>query len=176
MKSSDPYKLPDGPVAIQFSGGRTSGYMLWHILDRYDGQLPADCHVLFQNTGREMTETLDFVRDCGANWNVPIVWIERGDDGEPVEVSHNSASRNGEPFAKLVEQKAFAPNRVARFCTQDLKVRPSKKWMMEQGYEHWTAILGIRADEARRTKSTSADRERWEVAYPLLHAGVTKRP
>jgi 3'-phosphoadenosine 5'-phosphosulfate sulfotransferase (PAPS reductase)/FAD synthetase len=173
---TDPYKLPDGPVAIQFSGGRTSGYMLKHVLDRYDGALPDDCHVLFQNTGREMPETLDFVHECQTQWNVPIVWLERGDNDDGFEVvSHNSASRNGEPFKSLIDKRSYAPNRVARFCTSDLKVRPSKKWMMAQGYDHWFAIIGFRADEERRTKGKTADRERWDCYYPLFHAGVARR-
>lgn len=169
------YALPDGPVAIQFSGGRTSGYMLWHILNRHNGQLPQDCHVLFQNTGREMPETLDFVNECQTQWNVPIVWLEYDAEDRYRVVSHNSASRDGEPFEALIRKKKYPPNRVARFCTADLKVRPSRDYMRDQGYDHWHAAVGIRADEAHRANSKSADRERWDCIYPLVGAGVTKR-
>jgi len=62
----------EGPAVISFSGGRTSGMMLWSILDAHDGTLPTDVRVLFANTGKECDETLDFVNDCAANWNVPI--------------------------------------------------------------------------------------------------------
>jgi 3'-phosphoadenosine 5'-phosphosulfate sulfotransferase (PAPS reductase)/FAD synthetase len=55
-----PYILPDGPVQIAFSGGRTSAYMLRQILDANSG-LPERAVVTFQNTGREMAEILDFV-------------------------------------------------------------------------------------------------------------------
>jgi len=170
------YILPNGPACLQFSGGRTSGYMLYKTLEAYDGKLPDDCHVMFQNTGREMPETLDFVHECQTRWSVPITWLEfrMNDDGYD-EVSHNSASRDGEPFLALIAKKNYAPNRVARFCTQDLKVRPAKKWMMAHGYEHWNAVIGFRADEERRTKGKTADRERWDCIYPLYHAGVTKR-
>ena len=170
---NDPYKLPDGPVAIQFSGGRTSGYMLKKILDRYDGVLPDNCHVLFQNTGREMPETLDFVHECQTQWNVPIIWLERGDNGEPVEVSHNSASRNGEPFESLIKKKKYVPNGIARFCTSDLKVIPSKKWMQSQGYEKWFAAIGFRADEPSRAERKSQDKM-WENFYPLFLARVAQ--
>lgn len=30
----------------------------------------------FANTGKEEEATLEFVRDCGERWGVPIVWIE----------------------------------------------------------------------------------------------------
>ena len=41
-------------TVINFSGGRTSGYMLKMILDQNGGVLPDDYLVTFQNTGREM--------------------------------------------------------------------------------------------------------------------------
>jgi 3'-phosphoadenosine 5'-phosphosulfate sulfotransferase (PAPS reductase)/FAD synthetase len=62
----------DGPALISFSGGRTSGYMLWHILDAYDGKLPDDVHVCFANTGKEREETLRFVHECGSRWGVSL--------------------------------------------------------------------------------------------------------
>ena len=70
---SNPYKITE-PAAISFSGGRTSGYMLWKILDAYDGQLPDHLPVTFANTGKEMTQTLDFVQACSVHWGVNITW------------------------------------------------------------------------------------------------------
>jgi len=57
------YLLPAGNVAIAFSGGRTSAYMLHQILEA-NGGLPDRCVVSFQNTGREMPETLGFVPEA----------------------------------------------------------------------------------------------------------------
>ena len=37
----NPY-LIKGPALISFSGGRTSGYMLNHILEAHGGRLPDD--------------------------------------------------------------------------------------------------------------------------------------
>lgn len=69
------FLLPDGNVQIAFSGGRTSGLMLAKLLDA-NGSLPDRCVVTFQNTGREMPETLDFVQEVGARFKVPISWLE----------------------------------------------------------------------------------------------------
>jgi len=66
----NPFKIIE-PTVISFSGGRTSGYMLWRILQENNG-LPEDAIVIFANTGKEMEETLEFVRDCETNWDVPI--------------------------------------------------------------------------------------------------------
>lgn len=167
---SNPYRI-DGPAVISFSGGRTSGYMLRKILDAYDGALPEDVHILFANTGKEREETLEFVRDCETNWGARIHWLERG-----AEVAHATASRNGEPFAALIAERKFLPNPVTRYCTTELKIRPMKAWMLSRGYEHWTNVVGIRADEPRRVSKLRAGegKDRWDVALPLADAGATE--
>lgn len=175
----DPF-LITGPAVISFSGGRTSGYMLWRILQAHDGTLPDDVVVLFQNTGREMPATLDFVRDCGAAWNAPVRWLEyRWAPGGAsyIEVSHNSASRDGEPFEQLIAGKSMLPNPVARFCTIELKIRTAYRFIRtEFGWDKWTNIIGLRADESVRAERALArgnsGKDRWSVAVPLHAAGV----
>ena len=172
---TNPYLLPDGNVQISFSGGRTSAYMLHEILVANDG-LPDNAVVTFANTGREMPETLDFVHDCATQWDIPIVWLEYdrpdGKAGYKV-VGENSASRNGEPFEILINQKKYLPNIAARFCTTELKILPMKRDLTnELGWKQWTACVGIRADEHHRAKTDSKDR--WTYWYPLLDAGVSK--
>lgn len=172
-----PYLLPEGNVQIAFSGGRTSGYMLHHILEA-NGGLPERAKVIFTNTGREMGETLDFVQECGGRWGVEIVWLEyRYDNGPKAErVSHNSASRSGEPFEALLDRRGFLPNVKARFCTSELKIRTAKRWLVASGWKNWTTCTGIRADEPSRVITTeNQPRERWVVWQPLVPAGVTKR-
>lgn len=172
----DPFHIT-GPAVISFSGGRTSGYMLWRILQAHGGALPSGVLVCFANTGREMPATLDFVRDCGAAWNVPIVWLEfraRAKDGYAV-VWHNSASRDGEPFAALLDNMQSLPTPVRRSCTTELKIRTIKRFVMaEYGWPHWSNIVGLRADEPGRVARTKAPRrERWTTLTPLNDAGIT---
>ena len=50
---------------INFSGGRTSAYMTKRLID--EGL--TDYIVTFQNTGKEMPETLDFINECDKRWN-----------------------------------------------------------------------------------------------------------
>lgn len=171
----DPYRLPDGNVSISFSGGRTSAYMLHEIL-RANGGLPDRVVVSFQNTGREMPETLDFVQECGQRWGVRIVWLEyRSEDPRFEIVSHNSASRNGEPFEALIRKKKGLPYKFARFCTAELKVLCQARYLRSIGWDRWHAAIGIRADEAHRASGKKVARERWTAWHPLLHAGVSKR-
>jgi 3'-phosphoadenosine 5'-phosphosulfate sulfotransferase (PAPS reductase)/FAD synthetase len=184
----DPYLIPE-PALISFSGGRTSGYMLRKILDAHGGTLPKDIRVAFFNTGKEKEETLVFVRECEERWEVPIVWLEydrvpapsdleEGEHGANKwiqiarEVKFETASREGEPFSKLVAARSYLPNVVTRFCTAELKVRTGKRWMIARGYEHWTAVIGIRADEPGRLGNKSDNKERWVRIHPLADAGV----
>lgn len=172
---SDAFRIT-GPAIISVSGGRTSGYMLWRILQAHGGTLPQDVHAAFANTGREMPATLDFVRDMGAYWSVPITWLEftaRRRDGFRI-VNHNSASRDGEPFAALLAAQPALPNPVQRSCTQEMKIRTIKRWCIAQGWARWLNVVGLRADEMHRVERTKAPRkDRWAVATPLADAGVT---
>lgn len=71
----EPFDLPSGNVQIAFSGGRSSAMMVGELAARND--LAADRVVVaFQNTGREMPETLDFIAECATRWAVPVVWLE----------------------------------------------------------------------------------------------------
>lgn len=174
----NPYTLPNGNIQISFSGGRTSAYMLHQILEA-NGDLPERCQVMFANTGREMPETLDFVHECGSRWGVPIIWLEYNRrENKPVFdiVSHNSASRNGEPFEKLIKEgkSGALPNQLFRFCTEELKSKTLGRYLTRQlCWSTWSSAIGIRADEAHRTKTKRRGRQiHW---YPLYEAGVTKR-
>ena len=64
------------PSVISFSGGRTSGLMLYRILEAYGFKLPDGIKVIFCNTGKERAETLDFVERCSQEWGVDITWLE----------------------------------------------------------------------------------------------------
>jgi len=163
----NPYYI-DEPAAISFSGGRTSAFMLYKILEAHDGKLPDDVKVTFANTGKEMPQTLDFVQACSDNWGVEIVWLEftGGKKSDtPKVVNYETAARNGEPFDLLTTEKKFLPNGVMRFCTQELKIIPIEKYM---GGDFLT-VVGIRADEPRRV---AKQRIKPDYAVPLADAGV----
>jgi 3'-phosphoadenosine 5'-phosphosulfate sulfotransferase (PAPS reductase)/FAD synthetase len=170
------YKI-EGPALISFSGGRTSAYMLHEILAAHDGKLPPDVHVTFANTGKEREETLRFVHDCASHWGVRVRWLEyRGDAFE--EVGFNSASRQGEPFAVLIEKKQYLPNAVTRFCTVELKIRVMRDFARAIGFERWSNVIGLRYDEGLRVLKALArndeGKERFTAVMPLSKAKVTK--
>lgn len=171
------YKIPDGlPCILQCSGGRTSGYMLIKVIEA-NPILPNNFHVLFQNTGREMPETLDYVRDLEIYTGQKITWLEYRNEHPFFEVvGHNSASRNGEPFEALIRKRKYVPNVVTRYCSDVLKYRTAKRYLVSLGYKKWTSTIGFRADEMHRVEKIKSRKHSREVIWtPLADAMVTKR-
>lgn len=174
---SDPFKI-DSPTCISFSGGRTSAYMLWRVLQS-NGGLPEEAVVCFANTGKEDEATLQFVHNCGERWGVSITWLEYQPDapGHRV-VSFQTASRNGEPFEAIIKKRNFLPNPVARFCTVELKIQPELRFLKSLGWDEWDNFVGIRADEPRRVAKIRANpsggKSGPERLMPLAEAGITK--
>lgn len=162
-KRDDPFRLPR-PAVVNFSGGRTSGRMLWGILEAFGGKLPKDVLVCFENTGKERDETLDFVHEVSQRWGVSINWLEfRRDVTQPIEVKgrngqpsigqksfavvdYETASRDGRPFTELLETLAafrrvvkgegpVLPNPIQRMCSGELKIRTSARYLLSVGLD-----------------------------------------
>ena len=171
----DTFKI-DSPTCISFSGGRTSAYMLWRVLQAHDGKLPDEAVVCFANTGKEEEATLRFVDRCSKEWQVPITWLEYVDAPEVKDrfkvVDFDSASRKGEPFEKLIRKKNYLPNTFARFCTSELKILVIDRYLKSVGINDYSTFVGIRADEPRRVAKMRANADSKET--PLASAGVSQ--
>lgn len=183
----NPY-LIDGPTCLSFSGGSTSGYMLWRTLQaNRRPDLNDYLRVAFANTGREDEATLRFVDACDRRWLRPIglaiEWVEYRDDaaGHAV-VTFETASRDGEPFEALIKKRNYLPNPVTRFCTVELKIRAMHKRLKALGWHEtedgWDQLIGIRADEQRRVakiraRGRSTESAKESMRMPLADAGVT---
>lgn len=173
----DPFKITE-PTCISFSGGRTSAYMLWRVLQS-NGGLPDDAVVCFANTGKEEEATLRFVQRCSDEWGVPIVWVEYVPHEETRQrfrvVNFETASRNGEPLEAVIRAKQYLPNPVTRFCTIETKIRTMANYLLSIGMAESQAegerisMIGIRADEPLRAAKIAE----WRV--PLYLAGVDVR-
>ncbi len=151
----NPFLLPDHSI-VSFSGGRTSAMMLWLIVLAFGGKLPPGVRIVFCNTGKERPETLDFVRDCAAHFGVEIIWLEyRWEPGRHyfVQVDYATASRRGEPFELVIQARGFLPNPVMRFCTAELKIRTTNRYVRQAlGWETYHNAIGLRADEPKRVE------------------------
>ena len=179
----DPFKITE-PTCISFSGGRTSAYMLWRVLQSNGGVLPAEAIVCFANTGKEDEATLRFVQACADNWNVDIKWLEWRDNKVGYEVvNFETSSRNGEPFKDMCIKKKALPNGFMRFCTKELKIDIVHNYLKDSGHgsaeQPCSQMIGIRSDEQRRVvkmrgKSGADHKKNWigDFLVPLADAGV----
>jgi 3'-phosphoadenosine 5'-phosphosulfate sulfotransferase (PAPS reductase)/FAD synthetase len=168
----NPYKITE-PTCISFSGGRTSAYMLYQVLQAHGGTMPDDAIVCFANTGKEEEATLKFVNDCSVNWGVPIIWLEyQAENPKFKVVDYASASRNGEPFAELITKRSYLPNAIARFCTSELKVLAIDRYMKSINKPDYDTLVGIRADEPRRVAKMRVNAD--VKLTPLATQGVTQ--
>lgn len=180
---ADPFRIVE-PTCISFSGGRTSAYMLWRVLQAHQMSLPPEAVVCFANTGKEDEATLRFVQDCSERWNVPIVWLEWRDNDLGYEVvNFDTASRNGEPFRDMCIKRKALPNGFMRFCTGELKIDVVHNYLKDNAIGSELSpcdqMVGIRADEQRRVAkmrgSSGAIRgKKWigDFLTPLANAGV----
>lgn len=151
--ASDPFVMSPQTV-LSCSGGRTSMYMLWRVLQSNGGKLPPTVVPVFCNTGKEHEATLQFVEECSQRWGVPIRWLEyRYEPGRHcfVEVDFRTASRNGEPLRYAIQARCYLPNPVARFCTVETKIRTSNCFVRQKlGWPEYFNAVGLRADEPKR--------------------------
>jgi 3'-phosphoadenosine 5'-phosphosulfate sulfotransferase (PAPS reductase)/FAD synthetase len=197
---TNPYRLDFGiPTAIQYSGGRSSTYMLIKCWEAHNGKFPETVKVLFENTGLEREETLEFVHRIETHYGIPVTWLEyknnRGFNPQQPKVTGHSfrvvnfktAARKGEPFRQLIEyvverrrfyrdyMSASLPNPVQRFCTGELKIKTSRRYLASIGIplSSSTHVLGIRYDEPRRyNKLIAAYGD--DFYFPLMEAKVSK--
>lgn len=151
---------------INFSGGRTSAYMAKRLLEEGGEYL-----VTFQNTGKEMPQTLDFINECDKRWKLGLVWLEYRKPASFEVVTYETASRDGRPFNELLEQRPSGiPNQQFRFCTQEMKINTLKRYLKSIGVTDYTSFNGIRYDEPRRWAKLSE----FDVELPLVKWKITK--
>jgi 3'-phosphoadenosine 5'-phosphosulfate sulfotransferase (PAPS reductase)/FAD synthetase len=147
--------------------------MLRQIIDAFGGSLPEDVIPVFANTGLEDARTYAFVAEVSKRWT-PIVVVEYGSKTEPHRVvGIEACARNGEPFARLNEDKSYLPNPVARICTAHLKIKAMASYARSLGWKRWSVAIGLRADEPRRVARIRNGewRESYERVVPIADAG-----
>lgn len=154
---------------INFSGGRTSAYMAKRLIDEGGEYL-----VTFQNTGKEMPQTLDFINECDQRWNLNVVWLEYRFGNNFEVVTYETASRNGRPFDEAIaHKKQFLPNQRLRYCTTSMKIDTLRRYLKSIGITYYTSFNGIRYDEPRRWNKIK-DAE-FDVELPLVKWKITKQ-
>lgn len=165
-------------LVVTCSGGETSMtvtlYCLKYLKDEYN------ILVIFANTGVESNKTLDFLKKCQEEFQIPIRWIEakvyhneRKSCGY-YEVSYETATRNSDwkfrnntPFEEVIKKYGL-PNHSRLHCTRELKMNPIKAFAKDyfKG-KKYTLALGIRVDEIDRINPKYKE---LNIIYPLAQS------
>ena len=142
------------PHVVKFSGGRTSGMMLFILLE--SGLLKAERGdvVIFNNTSAEHPNTYDFVRQCKQiveeRYKIPFFWVEfqTYEDARQGEYARLNSFRlvnaepcsktnpdgyhyRGEVFEEMLSYKGYVPTVFQRICTKSLKLESSRFFLRE---------------------------------------------
>jgi hypothetical protein len=155
---------------VSFSGGRTSAYMCWWLLNNKADEY--EFIFVFANTGQEHEKTLDFVNECDKRFNLNLVWLEavtHYDERKGCShriVSYETAARNGEPFEGVIKKYGI-PNNDWKHCNRELKINQIQSYFRSLGFasNHMRAI-GIRVDEMDRMNFKAL--RAGEIVYPLI--------
>lgn len=165
-------------LLISFSGGRTSAYMTWWIMNEWKERDNYEIKIVFANTGKEQEGTLRFVQDCSDNFGLEIIWVEgypkEGFKGWAVQhkiVDFKTASRKGEPFEAMI-QKLGIPSQEAPFCSDQMKRLPIESYLKSVGWDDFYKALGIRADEIDRMNENFRKKK---IIYPLIRHNPVNR-
>lgn len=169
-----------GKLLISFSGGRTSAYMMWWILNEWEDRHNWEIIVVFANTGKEVEGTLFFVDECSQEWDIPIAWVEakcKDENGVPFSdkgwkvkhkiVNYETASRKGEPFEEMISVLGI-PSTNAPFCSKQLKRLAIESYAKSIGWEDYMVASGIRIDEDRPL-------DRGRCIYPFIDIKPTTK-
>jgi hypothetical protein len=159
-------------IQVSFSGGRSSAMMAKIMLENYDRK---ELIFMFANTGRELPQTLDFVNECDIRWGLNMIWVEYCPENKFKVVRYETAAREGEPFEALITKRKYLPNRVARFCTSDLKVNPMRRYLKSIGIKTYHSAIGIRYDEQNRYRRLKqAKQDVFTYLFPLVEFKTTQ--
>jgi 3'-phosphoadenosine 5'-phosphosulfate sulfotransferase (PAPS reductase)/FAD synthetase len=153
---------------INFSGGRSSAYLLNYI-DRKNDNI-----FIFCNTSKETPETYQFINECDNYFKLNLIILEYKPKGFII-TDINKCKKNGEVFEELIKYKKMQPNPVMRFCTIDMKINVTRKYLRSLGIKQYINYLGIRADEPQRySKIISRNNKNIYNDMPLYYNNTTK--
>lgn len=162
-------------LLVSFSGGQTSAFMLWWILNNWKEKY--NIKIVFANTGKENDETFKFVHKCSEYFNCEIIWVEAvPNSAKGWAVSHKivdykTASKNGEPFESFIK-KIGIPSASNPYCSSILKKAPIENYLKSIVFKKFYTAIGIRIDEIDRVNPNFKKKR---ILYPLISDAPTTK-
>ena len=141
------------PHVVKFSGGRSSGLLLFTLLENGFLKQERGDVVVFNNTSSEHPETYKFVAECKMRVEaagIPFFFVQfqTYEDARQGEwrrlpsyrlVNERPFSEDnpegfqwrGEVFEEMLSYKAYLPNQFRRVCTQSLKLEVTRQFLQD---------------------------------------------
>ena len=142
------------PHVVKFSGGRSSGLLLFILLESGFLDAARGDVVVFNNTSAEHPETYRFSRQCKElveeRYGIPFFWVEfqtyedarrgrwtrlssyRMVQAEPrSETCPDGYHGRGEAFEELLSWAGYVPNIFQRTCTKHLKLEVTRAFLKD---------------------------------------------
>ncbi len=145
------------PHIVKFSGGRSSGMLLFLLLENRILDPDRGDVIVFNNTASEHPGTYRFSRDCmeaSNRYGIPFFWVEfqTYEDARKGEwtriptyrlekhaVNDRPKSTNnlegfhwrGEVFEELLSWKGYVPNQFRRICTKNMKLETTRIFLKD---------------------------------------------
>jgi len=156
MKPETPYDEPlreDQTIVCSTSGGKDSTALALYLLK--EAGLPNPLRFVFADTGWEHLETYKYLDTLEKHLGVTIDRVKGEYD-----------------FVSICEKKGRFPSALARFCTEELKVKPLTKYIdaVIEADEDPVVAVGIRAEESPKRALMS------EWAYSGVYDAPMWRP
>ena len=142
------------PHVVKFSGGRSSGMLLFTLLENGFLRQERGDVVVFNNTSCEHPETYRFAAECKrrveSRYGIPFFFVqfqtyEDARQGEwrrlpsyrlvnerPYSKSNPDGFHwRGEVFEELLSHKAYVPSQFRRVCTKSLKLEVTREFLRD---------------------------------------------
>jgi hypothetical protein len=136
---------------FNFSGGKTSAYMVIHYYQ------PGDL-VIFCDTGREHPKTYKFINDFEEHEKIPIIRLK-----------YNGG------FEGLLSKKKGVPNQFKRYCTVELKIKTTRRYIRSIRILKYENFVGFRYDEPLRVKRRKQMWKQVVDKFPLYDDKIDKQ-
>ncbi|MDE0022435.1 MAG: hypothetical protein OXT69_13790 [Candidatus Poribacteria bacterium] len=143
------------PHIVKYSGGLSSGLLLFTLLERKILKAERGDAIIFNNTSAEHPQTYLFARrckqECEEHYDVPFFWVEymtyedehRGeyirkasyrltnDRPHSKDVNEDGFHWRGEVFEELLSWSGYVPNQFSRSCTSQMKLETTRRFLKD---------------------------------------------
>ncbi len=125
-------------VVVQFSGGKDSHAALLWAVNKYGAK---NIVAQFSDTGWESPLTYQHIQETVEKLKVELLVLK---------------SKKYDGMVDLAVKKKRFPSMKARFCTEELKIKPFIDWVLDEARDNLLIIQGIRASESKARSQMSA--------------------